>query len=41
MVEVMDSEFEATITLIKIRNSNSLSGHITKFTVLLLNDFYY
>lgn len=32
-MEVMDSEFEAVITLIKVRNSDSLSGQTTKFTV--------
>lgn len=41
MVEVMDSEFEATITSINIRNCDALSGHVTKLTFLLLNDFCY
>lgn len=32
-MEVVDSEFEAIVTLIKVRNSDSLSGQTTKLTV--------
>lgn len=32
MVEKMDSEFEATITLVKVRNTDALPGHMTKLS---------